>query len=61
MVRVAHICEYIKVIEMSELYGVNYISVKLFKREREKIKYSPGDFNVQLRLRTTGVVEGACN
>ena len=33
--RVAHICKYIIVIELSELYGVNYISIKLFNRERE--------------------------
>lgn len=33
---IAHICEYIKVIEMGELYGVNYILIQLFKRE-EKI------------------------
>lgn len=51
---------YIIVIELSELYGVNYISITCLK-EREKIKYSPGDFNVQLRLRTMGVVEVACS
>ena len=56
MGRVAHICKYIIVIELSELYGVNYISITCLK-EREKIKYSTGDFNVQLRLRTMGAVE----
>ena len=60
MGRVAHICKYIIVIELSELYGVNYISIKLFNRERED-KILPGDCTVQLRLRTTGVVEVACN